>query len=250
MSVRVREPLPFGPWWEVFRRLVTDHGDDVPVVPAAMALAEILQGGDTWPGAEACLRGLEDAARRAVEPAGDDAAAGARAIAALLQREGFAGDEDTYEDPRNSFLDRVLERRRGLPIALSVLTVHLARHAGVPLHGIGFPGHFVVGLPGGELGVGEGEPVVLDPFRGGRALDGRALDELLARATGRRPDPAQQRWREHLRPASGRDVVTRMLRNLMMHLQHAGRPEHAAAAQRLLRLAAAPERRVAVRSPD
>jgi regulator of sirC expression with transglutaminase-like and TPR domain len=239
------EPLPFGPWWEVFRRLVEGDDDDVPVVPCALALSEILQGGHTWPGAEPSLRRLEDAVQRdALREQGDPAAA-AHAVMSLLAREGFTGDEDHYEDPANSFLDRVLERRRGLPITLSVLAVHLGRHAGVPLHGIGFPGHFLVGMQ-----LREPTPVVLDPFRGGRRLDGAALDELLARATGRRAAPEQERWREHLKPASGREVVVRMLRNLMMHLYNAGQPVHAEAAQRLLRLAAAPEARSGRRAQD
>jgi len=233
------EPLPFGPWWEVFRRLTEGNDDeDVEVVPAALALSEILQGGRTWSGAEACLRRLEDAVQQAVTHASDDQAAAARTVVTLLAREGFAGDEASYEDPRNSFLDRVLERRRGLPITLSVLAVHLGRHAGVPLFGVGFPGHFLVGMR-----LREPEPIVLDPFHGGRQLEGPELDQLLVRATGRKVAPEQERWREYLRPASSREVVVRMLRNLVMHLHSAKQPGHAAVAQRLLQLAATPETR-------
>jgi regulator of sirC expression with transglutaminase-like and TPR domain len=232
MAADLPEPLPFGPWWEVFRRLTAADEDDVPVVPAALALSEILQGGRPWAGAESCLRRLEGAATRAAAAWPGDPDAAARAVVGVLAREGFAGDEASYEDPHNSLLDRVLERRRGLPITLSVLAVHLGRHAGVPLHGIGFPGHFLVGMR-----LREPEPLVLDPFRGGAVLRGPELDQLLARATGRRPAPAQERWREHLRPASGREVVVRMLRNLMMHLHGARQPGHAAVAKRLLQLA-------------
>lgn len=238
MNLDASEPLPFGPWWEAFRRLTEGHDDDLPVVPAALALSEILQGGHTWSGAEACLRRLEEATAQARPNERNDPAAAAQAVLAVLAREGFVGDDVSYEDPANSLLDRVLERRRGLPITLSVLAVHLGRHAGVPLHGIGFPGHFLVGLR-----LREPEPVVLDPFRGGRRLDGAALEALLARATSHRAMPEQEQWREYLRPASGREVIVRMLRNLMMHLHSAGQPVHAAAAQRLLRLAAAPEDR-------
>jgi regulator of sirC expression with transglutaminase-like and TPR domain len=245
MILDVPEPLPFGPWWEVFRRLTEGEDDDVSVIPAALALSEILQGGRTWSGADACLRRLEDAMQQAVSHEGDDPAAGARAVMTLLTREGFAGDETSYEDPRNSFFDRVLERRRGLPITLSVLTVHLGRHAGVPLHGVGFPGHFLVGMQ-----LSGPEPIVLDPFRGGRRLEATELDQLLARATGRRAAPEQERWREYLKPASGRDVVVRMLRNLVMHLHNAKQPGHAAVAQRLLQLAAKPEGRGGKRARD
>ncbi|MCX4241899.1 transglutaminase-like domain-containing protein [Paraliomyxa miuraensis] len=236
-------PLPFGPWWEVFRRLVGIETDDVPVLPAATALSEILQGGHTWTGADAELRRLENAAHLALASASDDPTERAITVAAVLREEGFVGDDEHYEDPRNSYLDRVLERRRGLPITLSMLTVHLGRHAGVPLRGIGFPGHFLVGL-----GLDGTDPLVLDPFRGGRRLEDQDLDALLQRATGRRSRPL--RWRDHLRPVSGREVVVRMLRNLTMHLQRAGRPSHAGVAQLLLRMAATPEARVAHRARD
>lgn len=238
MAVDLPEPLPFGPWWEAFRRLTDGDEDDVPVVPAALALSEILQGGRTWTGAEGCLRRLEGAAMQAATAWPDDPAAAARAVVGVLAREGFAGDEASYEDPHNSLLDRVLERRRGLPITLSVLAVHLGRHAGLPLHGIGFPRHFLVGMR-----LRDPVPIVLDPFHGGTLLQARDLDQLLARATGRRPSPEQERWREHLRPASGREVVVRMLRNLMMHLHGARQPKHAAVAERLLQIASAPEGR-------
>jgi regulator of sirC expression with transglutaminase-like and TPR domain len=245
MVLELSEPLPFGPWWEVFRRLTEGEDDDVPVVPAALALSEILQGGRSWSGAEPCLRRLEDAAQQSVPHVRDDPAAAARAVVMLLVREGFTGDEQSYEDPRNSFFDRVLERRRGLPITLSVLAVHLGRHAGVPLHGIGFPGHFLVGMR-----LRDPDPIVLDPFRGGQRLQAAELDQLLARATGRRPAPEQERWRDHLRPASGRDVVVRMLRNLVMHLHNARHPGHAVVAQRLLQLASTPEGRAGKRARD
>jgi regulator of sirC expression with transglutaminase-like and TPR domain len=244
MIVDLPEPLPFGPWWEVFRRL-TEGEHAVPVVPTALALSEILQGGRSWAGAETCLRRLEDAVQRAVPRPREDPAAAAHAVVMLLAREGFTGDEASYEDPRNSFLDRVLERRRGLPITLSVLAVHLGRHAGVPLHGIGFPGHFLVGMR-----LRDAEPIVLDPFRGGLRLRGPELDQLLARATGRRAAPEQERWRSHLEPASGRDVIVRMLRNLIMHLHNARHPAHAVVAQRLLQLASMPEARGGRRARD
>ena len=73
----------------------------------------------------------------------------------------FAGDTEQYDRPENSMLDRVLERRRGLPILLSVVYVEVARRAGVPLAGVGLPGHYVVGHFGAP------EPLLLDPFRGG-----------------------------------------------------------------------------------
>ncbi|MEM9461847.1 MAG: transglutaminase-like domain-containing protein [Myxococcota bacterium] len=223
-------PLPFGPWWEVYRRLV-GGGDDFPVVPAALAMSHILQGGDTWPDVEPRLRDLEQVARRR---SCKDPAIAAHGIVGLLVEEGIGGNTRHYEDPANSYLDRVLERSCGLPIALSVLAVHLARHIGVPLRGIGFPGHFMVGLH-----LDGPNPLVLDPFNRGRMLDGDELDTLLTHATGHAHPP--QAWRRWLRPASGREILMRMLRNLVIHLHHAEQPEHATTAERLLELTATPQ---------
>ncbi len=229
----IGEPLPFGPWWEVYRRLVSG-GDDFAVVPAALSFGHILQGGTPWPEAEARLRRLEEVAVRHAPSGSEQWNASATAIVELLVAEGFTGDGDDYEDPHNSLLDRVLQRRRGLPIALSVLAIHLARHAGVPLRGIGFPGHFVVGI-----GLEGNEPLVFDPFRNGQILREDDLRDLLIRATGRRSAPGQ--WRRFVRPASGRDITMRMLRNLVVHLHNAGRATHAAAARRLLQITTTPE---------
>lgn len=214
------EPLPYGPWWSAFRRLA--EGDEtLPLVPAALALSHILQGGYPWLGAEGLLQRLEqEAAERAADRPPSPAA---RAVVELLAERGFVGDADFYENPANSLLDRVLERRRGLPITLSVLAIHLGRHAGVPLVGIGFPGHFLVGL-----GLDEPEPLVFDPFHGGQQLDGSQLADLLERATGRPGD-----WRSFLRPAPPRRILQRMLRNLVAHLRRAGLHPHVAAAERL-----------------
>jgi regulator of sirC expression with transglutaminase-like and TPR domain len=103
---------------------------------------------------------------------------------------GFTGDRERYDDPRNSMLDLVLSRRRGLPILLSVVYVEVARRAGVAIEGVGLPGHFVVGHFGTE------PPILLDPFAGGT----RVLTEV---------DPAvAQPWRPH-------DIAMRMLNNLV-----------------------------------
>jgi regulator of sirC expression with transglutaminase-like and TPR domain len=83
----------------------------------------------------------------------------------LAEGWGFAGETEEYDDPANSMLDLVLERRRGLPILLSVVYVEAARRAGIPLGGIGLPGHFVVGH------FGRTPPVVLDPFEGGARIE-------------------------------------------------------------------------------
>jgi len=95
------------------------------------------------------------------------------AIAALLGRHGFVGNEAHYDHPDNSMLDLVLERRTGLPILLSTVYVEVARRNGIPLHGVGLPGHFVVGHFGVE------PPLFYDPFDGGSRIELEAPEELI-----------------------------------------------------------------------
>lgn len=88
------------------------------------------------------------------------------ALAALLGgRHGFVGGRAEYDDPRNSMLDLVLARRTGLPILLSVVYEEVARRRGIPLHGVGLPGHFVVAHFGAD------PPLLYDPFAGGARVE-------------------------------------------------------------------------------
>ncbi len=115
----------------------------------------------------------------------------ARACAELLgDVHGYTGDAERYDDPQNSMLDVVLTRKRGLPILLSVLYAEVARRAGVPLAGVGLPGHFVVGHFGAV------PPLLLDPFAGGAAV--------------REEPPAAL-----VRPWRATDIAMRMLNNLV-----------------------------------
>ena len=154
---------------------------DPPVDELALALA-------------AEFREIDDAEVRAqLDELGDEVAieraerhgptAGVDALREVLGlRHGFCGDRRRYDHPNNSMLDVVLERRRGLPIALSVVYVATARRAGIALEGVGLPGHFVVG------DFESGPPLLLDPFDGGALL----ADRLAARraAVGRPRDRA------------------------------------------------------------
>jgi regulator of sirC expression with transglutaminase-like and TPR domain len=115
-------------------------------------------------------------AARAAGEAGGSPQAEARAIAELLGgRHGFSGNVEEYDHPDNSMLDLVLRRRRGLPILLSVVYAEVARRAGVPIAGVGLPGHFVVGHFGAD------PPLLIDPFAGGAGVDGD-VPPALARA--------------------------------------------------------------------
>ncbi|HVF80149.1 MAG TPA: transglutaminase-like domain-containing protein [Solirubrobacteraceae bacterium] len=128
------------------------------------------------------------------------AAAGSNELDALIEvlgrQHGFAGARDEYDHPDNSMLDLVLERGRGLPIALSVVYVETARRAGIALDGVGLPGHYVVGqFPGGGAA-----PTLLDPFAGGVRLD---ASSAVTAASG-----SIRAWGAH-------ETALRMLNNLV-----------------------------------
>ena len=164
------------------------------------------------------IEGAPSVARRLAEASLDEAAAvvrervgetrssfqKARLLARVLAEEkGFAGDEDDYYDPRNVLLGPLLERRKGMPILLSVLWMEVGRRAGIPVAGIGLPGHFIVrvGPPPGTLA---------DPFAGGVPL---TVDDcrrkVKALAGGRVP------WRaDYLRQMETPALLERVLRNL------------------------------------
>jgi regulator of sirC expression with transglutaminase-like and TPR domain len=120
----------------------------------------------------------------------------------LFVDQGFTGNATDYYDPRNSFLPDVLDRRLGIPIALAVLYLEIARRIDQPAFGVPLPGHFVIGVPT------EGGMLYLDPF-GGRELTLADLRALASRSVGR-----PVRIEGFLRPAARRAILVRMLQNL------------------------------------
>jgi len=131
---------------------------------------------------------------------GADGMSSTELAARLFVTEGFAGNESDYGDPRNSYLDDVLDRRLGLPITLSVVMLEVGRRCGLRLHGVGMPGHFLVGGDAGEW---------FDPFHDGARLDLAACAALFAQThTGARFRP------QFLMPVGPRAIVERMLANL------------------------------------
>ncbi len=151
-----------------------------------------------------------------------------RMNAYLFHELGFAGNSDDYYDPRNSFLNEVLDRRLGIPITLCVLYMEVGRRCGLRVDGVGFPGHFLckVQLEGGEL--------VVDPFHRGQLLGLSDLERRLAAAAG-----GQVKFdRRVLRAAHPREILARMLQNLRAVYQQKGdMPRALSAVDRLLLLA-------------
>ena len=148
----------------------------------------------------------------------------------LFEEVGFTANVDQYDDPRNSYLNEVVDRKLGIPISLAVVQMEVTRRLGMPLDGISFPGHFLVRLP-----VDDGI-LVLDPYNKGRPV---SADELRERASphlgGQAPD--DQQLLQILAPATHRMILMRMLRNLKGLYVESGDWERVArSADRLLKL--------------
>jgi len=125
----------------------------------------------------------------------------------LFVEQGFSGDMDNYDDPRNSFLNEVLDRKRGIPITLSILYMEVGRRLGLPLKGVSFPGHFLV-----KFTTREGE-VVLDPFSGGCLMSKEDLEQMLEDTFGA-AEAAYAPLERLLTAANKKEILVRMLRNL------------------------------------
>lgn len=127
----------------------------------------------------------------------------------FFQELGFAGNVNDYYDPDNSYLHRVLDTRRGIPITLALIYVEIATQIGLDARGVSFPGHFLV-----KLRMPQGE-VVIDPFNG-RSLSREDLDERIAPYRRRHGllDEAELPLGLFLQAATARAVVARLLRNL------------------------------------
>jgi regulator of sirC expression with transglutaminase-like and TPR domain len=124
----------------------------------------------------------------------------------LFEEQGFGPNVDDYYDPRNSYLNEVLDRRVGIPITLSILYIEVGRRVGLPLQGVSFPGHFLV-----KCKLAEGM-VILDPYCGGISLSLQDLQHRLREARG--GEVSRAIVAGMLVSASKKDILVRMLRNL------------------------------------
>ena len=141
----------------------------------------------------------------------------------LFEDLGFRGNTEAYYDPRNSYLNEVIERKTGIPITLAVLYMALGRRIGLPLEGVSFPGHFLVRL---RLRAGV---LVLDPFAAGAPQSENELRARLQRvipagAAGGVP-VAELPLDQFLEPATNRQILARVLRNLKAIYRETDKPE-------------------------
>ena len=146
----------------------------------------------------------------------------------LFDRHGYSGDAETYDDMQNANLIRMIDRRKGLPVALGIQLLHAARTQGGRMQGLNFPGHFLLRLEHA------GERLVLDPFRRARQLDAGDLRQLLKQMTGTEAELSP----EHFRPVGNRDILPRLQNNIKSRALQSGDNERARAVLRSMLLLA------------
>jgi len=206
-----------------FAELVSREDERIELARACLQIAE-----DAYPGldVDGYVGELERFAKRLRARFAPETLVEDRIIALnefLFDDLGFGGNIDDYYDPRNSYLNEVIDRRTGIPITLCVLYMEIGRRIGLPFEGVSFPGHFLVRLPlrGGTL--------VLDPFSGGVPQPEAELRERLKRVIPREAlggvPIAELPLDQFLEPASNRQILARLLRNLKGVYREKDQPE-------------------------
>lgn len=189
---------------QLFTDMVTGPESGIDLGRAALLIAS-----EEYPGLDilryvAKLEAMAAAVRRRVADAEDPLITIAHLNAHLFEERGFQGNSQDYYDPRNSFLNEVLDREQGIPITLSVVYMEVGWRIGLPLQGVGMPGHFIVKYAGRE------GDIYLDPFNRGRRLSQEACEELIQQIHGQ-PMPFDQTF---LAPVTKKQILARMLSNL------------------------------------
>lgn len=134
----------------------------------------------------------------------------------LFNEQGYSGNLHNFLDPRNSFLNDVLERKLGIPISLSILYMEIGRRLGLSIEGISFPGHFLIKLPADD------GDIVLDPFAGGVSLDESDLKRRLQHVNHAHSSQFTNSLADLLQAASNRAILARILRNLKSIYSNSG----------------------------
>lgn len=201
-----------------FAALAGRRSDEIPLAEAALLIAA-----EEYPGLDvgsylSRIDALADGVREEVDNAEDARTAGTALTAFLYEREAFRGTAEDYYDPRNSFLNEVLDRRRGIPITLSILYMEVGARLGLAVRGIGLPGHFIVKLA--DAGT------YVDPFNGQVDLGESDCFDRVRAIHGERAtlEPAM------LSPQSNRQILTRVLTNLRVIYRARDDPPRARAA--------------------
>lgn len=193
-------------------RYTRQRDEDIDLAEAALVIARQVYPDVAAAPYLARLDAIAAAVRGALGDDGDVRAAVSAINRQLFEVEGFRGNERDYYDPRNSYLNEVLDRKLGIPITLSLVYMEVGRRAGMTVHGVGLPGHFLVAVATG------GGLVLVDPFYAGREMTPEDCQERLDRVYGGlvRLEPRM------LAPVSRRHILIRILNNLKTIYLHQG----------------------------
>jgi regulator of sirC expression with transglutaminase-like and TPR domain len=123
----------------------------------------------------------------------------------LFVQEGLRGNSEDYYDPRNSYINQVLDRKLGIPVSLSIVYIEVARRIDFPVQGVGFPGHFLA------KHVSDGREIIIDPFNMGKILTANDCQELLDKLQSGKEEALNSSM---LQPMEKRAIITRLLYNL------------------------------------
>lgn len=192
---------------EILRRVGEQPDDEIDLAEAALALGVLELPGTPLDGYRRHLAAIVDDLAQRVEPAADSLETRIALLhEVIIERHGYSGDHDTYDDLQNANMLRVIDRRRGLPVALGILFMHAARSQNWPIMGLNFPGHFLV-----RMDV-EGTRAILDPFNEGQVRTAVDLRDLLKATAG----SAAELEPGHYQPVSNRDVLLRLQNNIKL----------------------------------
>ena len=208
-------PAPAHPILRGMNEAVANLGllddDEIVLDHAALALSELDHEGIDLDPYFALLEAIGERLEMVGEAA-ETPAEQAEALAQVFAHDfGFAGDAASYDAPLNADLIRVLDRRRGLPVSLSILYVAAARNMGWTAYALNTPGHVLVRI-------GDEHPVLIDPFGGGAPVSDEELAALLYGALG----PHGVLREEHVAAMDNRSVLVRLLRNQASRAEQAG----------------------------
>jgi regulator of sirC expression with transglutaminase-like and TPR domain len=199
------------------RELDAANAPLLPIAEAALVLASFERPRVGLARYRQHLAALARDVARHLKTDADLAARGRALNEIILLKHGYSGDELTYDDVQNANLMRVVDRRKGLPVALGILYLHAARAQGWDAVGLAFPGHFLIRLQD------DGGRLILDPFHGGRVCGAADLRDLLKAMAGQ----AVELLPEHYAPVADRDVLLRLQNNIKSRLFQAGHHERA-----------------------
>jgi regulator of sirC expression with transglutaminase-like and TPR domain len=191
---------------DALQKAMNTPGNDL--APAALTIARVEYPALNPAAYVAALDRMGQEAAARMHDTGDDSVRAFNEY--LYDEQGFAGNRERYDDPRNSFINEVLDRRIGIPISLAVVYLEVARRAGLQVDGVNFPGHFLLRAGHAVATDARSEIVIIDPFHGGAQLSEYDCRQLLRHHVGDEAafDSAL------LAPASRHEIVVRMLVNL------------------------------------